>query len=125
MKYCKACDFHFPAETEKCPLCRRLLAGVQGPERHLVGDVAERMPQADVVEVSKTVRRGVGEIVELDKLRRVIAWKLRKERRQMAAAKQKSRESKRNFFAGKIAALVEIEKLADSWAEKRSDLSNA
>lgn len=38
------------------------LESVQGPERHLVGDVAERIPQQDDVEEVEPGRRGVGKI---------------------------------------------------------------
>lgn len=101
-----------------------LLKGMQGPERHLVGDVAERMPRQDVVEVSKTGRRAVGEIVELAELMRHVDRKIEEERLVTDVAAKAGDNLVALYYHGKEDSLVELRTAIERMAEKRSDLSN-
>ena len=125
MQKCEHCHCHWQLEYDRCPVCRRLLAGVQGPERHLVGDVAERLPQAGGVEDAKPGRRGVGEIVELAKLRRYVERELRKARRVERLAGRDTAQIILDYYRGRETVLAELRKMLTDIAEKRSDLSNA
>lgn len=101
------------------------LKGVQGPERHLVGDVAERIPQEGGVEEVKPGRRGVGEIGGASELLRHIERKISEARGEADAALYYNNVKKFSHAEGKEAALVELHQWLSDTAEKRSDLSNS
>ncbi len=102
----------------------KVLEGVQGPERHLVGDVAERIPRQDGVEETESGRRGVGEIVGALELRKYIASQLEKSRERMRHYNKKGAIATTVFYEGQVAAMIGLREWLTSRTAKRSDLSN-
>jgi hypothetical protein len=114
----------FEAMWTREPLIQGLVAEMQGPERHLVGDVAKR-PQLDVVEEVEPGRRGVGEIGGAVELLDILERHLNEAR------------GKRDRYSGfqsdpwfyglscKVFALEELQKELLVTISQRSDLSNA
>lgn len=99
---------------------------VQGPERHLVGDVAERVTDKSAVEVAKPGRRGVGEIVGAEELRGYIA-------QQDSEARSRRKEAEAQglpkwvitHINGELTALRELGEWLTERTGQRSDLSNS
>jgi hypothetical protein len=105
-------------------IARAVLKGMQGPERHLVGDVAERIPRQDVVKVSKTGRRGVGKIAGAVELRQYVERKIKEAREGRSISKQMGWSNLQDTCNGKVKALVDLKKWLDVKESQRSDLPN-
>ena len=100
------------------------LDSMQGPERHLVGDVAERIPQPDDVEEVKPGRRDVGEIGGAVDLRGYIEKEINEARRRKQRLGGNSSDSRVSQINGQIYALAKIQMHIANTACQRSDLSN-
>ena len=124
MKYCAKCMIEAEWNTADCPICLGRLEEMEGPERHLVGE-SRSDGQHGGVEEAKPGRRGVGKIVGADELRRHIDEQMVEERKHRRFAQRNANGIGTSYHNGKLTALAELRKYADSIAEERSDLSNA
>lgn len=112
------------AEHAKRMTMKRRLQGVQGPERHLVGDVAERIPRPDGVEETKSGRRDVGEIVGAMELLKWVDSRYAEASSEMRVASKKRNQELKDFHLGEMSLLIEIRAIVTDTDGQRSDLSN-
>lgn len=125
MNQCKTCLRETHPINQYCGWCNKRLEGVQGPERHLVGDVAERLTRQDDVEVRSREGAGVGEIGGAAELREYIARELDEARRRKARLERGGNEHAVSHINGVIYALAKLRKRVPDTDGQRSDLSNA
>lgn len=116
MNTCKICNPFSTLGYPFCGACGKRLEGVTGPER-------SDEPASDVEE-AKPGRRGVGEIVELSKLLRLIYRMKDEARADKRRAQESSNPEHMSYFGGKYTALCKLRSEVLRMAEERSDLSN-
>ena len=97
--------------------------GMQGPERHLVGE-SLRDSTKDAVEEAKLGRRDVGEIGGAIELRGHIAREIREAQLRASAARQRDDQKAVDFSDGEVTALIKLQEWVADTAGQRSDLSN-
>lgn len=99
--------------------------GVQGPERHLVEDVAQRIPQQGDVEAPQEGRRGVEEIGGAVELREYVERNIREARERERVAELAEDDEEEWYELGYAHALEDLLKLLPVTDSQRSDLFNA
>lgn len=100
-----------------------LLEGVQGPERHLVGQSRSAGRQGGVEEATPG-RRAVGKIGGATELRRHLSRKIEEARDKWKSAETRGAKMDAYAWMAVNDALVQLRADFDRMAEKRSDLSH-
>lgn len=124
MKNCSICLPFLTLGYHFCGSCGKRLKGVQGPERHLVGESRSDGPASGVQE-AKPGRRGVEEIDVVTELLRLVTTVEGEARAQVAKHPAEDFPRVNAYCEGQANTLAMVREALAKISEKRSDLLNS